>query len=87
MKNILYKNRAIAFLKNLQENEPNKYSLVTRLLTKYIRRWKKSKLKKNRKFVINRFILKHLRRNIEIGLGRVWLQSRKLQKVAKWLQI
>ena len=49
--------------------------------------WKKTKVDKNRKTIMP-FIMKSvLKKKIKEGLGSVWLKSRKLKKISKWLVI
>jgi hypothetical protein len=52
MKNILYKNRALNFMKHLQTMKPHLFILINKLLVRYIKRWKSKKLNKSKAFIV-----------------------------------
>ena len=63
------------------------YQKIINLITNAMYSWKKTKVDKNRKTIMP-FIMKSvLKKKIKEGLGSVWLKSRKLKKISKWLVI
>lgn len=85
MKNILYRQRASNLLKNLAIYKPEKYYLVKKVFLRAIRRWRKQKLSKNRQITVSTLLKHSLSQRLKCGLGNVWLNVRKIQKVCKWL--
>jgi len=61
------------------------YQKIISLIANAMHSWKKAKIDANRKTMIS-FIMKSiLKKKIKEGLGSLWLRSRKLKKIAKWL--
>lgn len=87
MKAILYQSRAVAFLKTLITVEPRKYELVAKVLVRAVQRWRMKKDKRYRKEIIKEMIKLSIKQRIEEGLSKIWLATRKVQKIAKWLGV
>jgi len=58
---------------------------MQRVIIKGIRKWKNKKLQQFRRDVVNQIMFKILKDKISLGLGKIWVSTRKLQKVAKWV--
>jgi hypothetical protein len=52
-----------------------------------MRIWKRNKIDKNRNITVPFMLKSILKKKMKQGLGSVWLKSRKLKKIAKWLVI
>lgn len=87
MKTILYQSRAVSFLKTLITVEPKKYELVAKVLVRAVQRWRMKKDKRFRKEIVKEMIKFSIRQRVEEGLSRIWLATRKVQKIAKWLGV
>lgn len=85
MKNILGRQRAIHFLKLLQEEHPQRYELMKRIIGGAMRRWKENKIISIRKAIVTNLVISTLKKKISYGLAEVWLKARKIGKAAKWL--
>ena len=53
-------------------------------MIKAIRRWKKKKIINNRKIIIQCLFRTTLSHRIKCGLGKMWLNARKVEKVCQW---
>jgi hypothetical protein len=85
MKNILYRNRGAALLKQLKEEQPAKYLLIKKVISRAIRHWKDRKMVRHRNAVVSHLVLRSLNIRILDSMGKMWLAARKIEKVAKWL--
>jgi hypothetical protein len=67
--------------------EPKKYELIAKVLVRAIQCWRMKKDRKYKKEIVKEMIKFSIKRKIEYKLSHVWVASRKIQKIAKWLSL
>jgi uncharacterized protein (AIM24 family) len=58
---------------------------MKRIIGGAMRRWKENKVTTTRKKIVNSLLFSILKKKIKTGLGKVWIQTRKIEKMTKWL--
>ncbi len=87
VKVLVTKNRAAHFIKNLQQKDKKKFSLLQTTFHNFIIRWRQRYIKRLQKFIVNEICKKNLKKKMHHNILKINLYANKLKIMRKWIVI